>query len=344
MPVEKFPIIQLKGSPREIGLQHGKIIKDRIHKTIAAYHIASGLEEEVILKKGEAFKKVINGFNPDYCEEIEAIAEGSGANPLWIYVLNGRTELTSLLKKECTALYFSKTSILAQNWDWAEALESLAVIMRIKKENGQEILQMTEPGIIGKIGFNNDGVGACLNFLGIDGELNGVPIHILLRAVLDSANLEEAVDKMKNHEHGTASNILIGDKKGRFMDVEFAGKKYFLIENSQEEEIFVHTNHYLKDKSIISTGVLGSDMDNTLARYERAESLAKGVQLQSIDDMKSILLDKSNKEHPICRKYRRNERFGRGGSVCSIIMDLVNLEMYITKGNPTKYKYELIKM
>jgi len=74
MPIEKFLLISIKGSPREIGLQHGKIIKDRIQKTIKAYHMASGLEEEIILQKAESFKKVIYRFNPDSCEEIEAIA------------------------------------------------------------------------------------------------------------------------------------------------------------------------------------------------------------------------------------------------------------------------------
>lgn len=345
MPVEKFPLLSVKGTAREIGFQHGKLIKERIQKTIKAYHLASGMEEEIIFKKAEIFKKAINGFNPDYSEEIEAIAKGSGAHPLWIYALNGRTELMSFMKNECTALYFAKRSILAQNWDWAEALESLAVIMRIKREDGLEILQMTEPGIIGKIGLNNKGVGACLNFLHLNVELKGVPIHVLLRAVLDSYNLEEAVKKMENHEHGTASNILIGNNKGRFIDVEFGDKKIFLIGNSKEEEIFIHTNHYLKNNSLSSLYPEDQDFTNTNARYDRAFKLSQEIREQSVDDMKKILMDKSNKEHPICRRYTRSEEFGlRGGTVCSIIMDLPKLEMHITKGNPTKHDYELIRM
>jgi len=48
--------------------------------------------------------------------------------------------------------------------------------MRIKRNDRQEILQMTEPGIIGKIGFNNNGVGACLNFLDVKSDLDSVTV------------------------------------------------------------------------------------------------------------------------------------------------------------------------
>ncbi|MHA1803031.1 MAG: C45 family autoproteolytic acyltransferase/hydrolase [Promethearchaeota archaeon] len=345
MVLEKFPLITVHGSSSiEIGFQHGKKLKERIQKTIQVYHMATNLKEDVIFDRAAHFKRVIYKFNPDYCDEIEAIAKGAGVNPSWIYALNGRTELVPLLSHACTALYFSKTGILAQNWDWAEALESLSLIMRIKKNNGHEILQVTEPGIIGKIGFNDKGIGACLNFLDYKGDLNGVPIHILLRAVLDSSNLEEAVNKMKNHEHGTASNILIGTDKGKYVDVEFADKQIFLFENSNEDEIFIHTNHYLDKASVPTLIATEEDIINSHVRYDQALNLAKQVVDQSIEDMKKILLNKSNKKHPICRKYVRHPLFGRSGSVCSIIMNLPRREMHVTKGNPTKHDYELIKL
>ena len=77
---------------------------------------------------------------------------------------------------ECTTLAFKNQRILGQNWDWESDIEELAVILDIETEDGHRILTMTEPGMIGKIGMNNHGVGVGLNFMTIDNyQPYGVP-------------------------------------------------------------------------------------------------------------------------------------------------------------------------
>lgn len=82
---------------------------------------------------------------------------------------------------------------------------------------------------------------------------------------------------------------------------------------------------------------------NSLDRYERVKQLWNNKQsLQSIlfdfDDEKQI--------HPICRSYKPTN-FGSIGTVCSMIMNLKERTMNITKGNPrdnTKFnEYKLDK-
>ena len=65
---------------------------------------------------------------------------------------------------------------------------------------------ITEPGIIGKIGLNSSGLGVCLNILRINKRLDGVPVHIVLRAVLDATNINDALDRAKASGQGKASN------------------------------------------------------------------------------------------------------------------------------------------
>ncbi|MCH8907538.1 MAG: hypothetical protein IH840_10650, partial [Candidatus Heimdallarchaeota archaeon] len=155
---QRFPTVILRGTSRQIGLQHGELLKSRIQRSIDFYtDVTEQLneserreEEEEILRLAEPFKKLIDNFEPQYGEEIEAIAEAASVNPLWIYALNSRSEImTNRFNanfSECTGFYFSNARILAQNWDWAENFQDLAVIMRIENQNGLEILQMTEPG------------------------------------------------------------------------------------------------------------------------------------------------------------------------------------------------------
>ena len=146
---------------------YSRLLKDRIFKVIEFYQGIFKRNESEIFEVAKVFKKRIKDFNPAYCVEIEAIAEGAEVDPLWIYALNARTEIITRFINECTAFYFSGSGILSQNWDWAEELEELVVIMKITRPDGHSILQMTEPGIIGKIGFKTSNLGVTLNILHI---------------------------------------------------------------------------------------------------------------------------------------------------------------------------------
>ncbi len=336
---EKFPLITLEGSPKEIGYQHGNLLKERIKKTIKFYHSASGMDEKFLLKVAAHYKERIAKFYPIYSDEIEEIAKGAEVNPLWIYIINARTELMSLIGDGCTSAYFSRTRILGQNWDWAAQLEDLAVILKIKRNDSHEIIQMTEPGMIGKIGFNNKGLGTCLNFLRINKKLTGVPVHVILRLILDSSSIKDAMTKIENHEIGTASNVLMADDNGNFKSLEFARDHFYVLED--KNDIFIHTNHYLGNEALNTDR---SQLASSYARYERATKISKEITDFSINDMKKIFLDKENEELPICRKYVQDENMMLGGTVCSIIMDLPKRELHITKGNPNNHDFEQIKL
>ena len=64
--------------------------------------------------------------------------------------------------------------------------------------DGGAFTTFTEAGILGKIGLNNHGVGVCINILGSssDGGLGGIPIHILLRLLLQSCQSLEDADAL----------------------------------------------------------------------------------------------------------------------------------------------------
>ena len=148
----KIPIFSLHGSSKEIGYQHGSLLKSRIEKSISLYDNLFNLENGKIKRLAQHYREQIHSFNPNYCTEIEAIAEGADVEPYWIYALNSRTEILNRLIDECTAVYFKNSALLGQNWDWLKESEELAVILRLKLQNGLKILTLTEPGIIGKIG------------------------------------------------------------------------------------------------------------------------------------------------------------------------------------------------
>ena len=348
--LEKFPVIDVTGSPEEIGTQHGKLLKNRINQTIEFYSdVTKKLDEEgrernrkYILNSARNFKKIIHAYNSEYSVEIEAIAEAADVDPLWIYAINSRSEIMSNMENgttECTALYFKNPRVLGQNWDWAADFEELAFVMRLTKPDGHKIIQVTEPGMIGKIGFNNSGLGVCLNFLRIEEELDGLPIHIILRAMLDSKSIEEAKDLAKNVGKGQSGNILMGDKNGKYQDIEFGGNEVYILDS--ENNHFIHTNHFLMNEKLNSKPEL---LLSSFNRYEIASILAKNHQTPSLELMKSILLDDSDPELPICRKYIPGTRMEKVGTVCTILMDLNQEVMHITKGSPLHNPFTKISL
>ena len=185
-------MIELEGTNEERGFQHGSVLKDRVNATWTWYNaFFTGLSEDTLTEDrlrefGDHFAKEIYNFDPQYCNEIEAIAKGSGLEAWKIYCINSRTEIMYTLKREvarkrrvamtpatemeqeelpseCTSVYNAKFAVLAQNWDWCSDLEKLIVRTKVTREDGHTYISLHEPGMLGKIGVSSAGVGCLLN-------------------------------------------------------------------------------------------------------------------------------------------------------------------------------------
>ena len=218
---EILPFIQFNGqTPRERGYEHGTILSERIDKSIKIYREQfskqKNFNEKLILNLCEEYYRGISSFSQDYIEELNSIAINSKQDPLCITALNCRLELLNHLalarENECTVLYDKNTCQLAENWDWLEQFEHLVFVNYIKSN---EILQMIEPGNLGKIGLNSHGIGVTLNFVDpINHARNpsNIPLHVTLRTVLDRAEtLDQAMTIFEQNGPGFGGHSLIGN-------------------------------------------------------------------------------------------------------------------------------------
>ena len=183
--------------------------------------------------------------------------------------------------------------------------------------------------------MNSSGVGACLNFLNINKTLRGIPIHIVLRAILDSTSIESARALIKRAGLGKAGNILMGDQKGVCFNIEYAGDESFETELS--DDVMIHTNHclgeYLNAKE---------DFPSSYARYAAAKKLTESLDDFGVYAMQNILSDRSNSGLPIYRTYVADPELGTMGTICTIVMDLQNKKFYIRKGNSLDDKLMMV--
>ncbi len=344
--MEKFPLIEVTGKPEELGHAHGESLRERIEAAFSFYRdLFKRFNDSQIIHFSNSFKKNISLSDPDYETEIEAIARASGLDPWKVYMLNARTEIHRCKAlafgendvNECTSFFFKESAVLAQNWDWEKTLEDLSVVIRLIRRDGHRILMVTEPGIIGKIGFNSAGVGVCLNILRCEAEVGGLPVHVLLRKVLDSSYLREAFDKVLSSKRATMSNMLLADRNGEGFNIELAGDRLEKIESSGP--VVFHTNHYM------GCGLADCET-GTQSSYERLKR-AKTLLLNSsydVESAKSILADQNPPELPICRPFETDSDEMVIGTLCSIIMDLRNKKMILSKGNPLHNEFAEIDL
>ena len=253
-----FPLIEVSGSARERGQQHGREAKARIARSIATYarlFAYCGIDWRGAQRLGAGYRDVIAGLDPALLAEIEGIASGSGRNVDEILALNARTEIlppsypgephpdqlriaAANVKSgvpdwgECTAVAVKPgesttgTTLLAQNWDWLGAQRAALVLLRVRGAAGVACLTLTEAGMLAKIGLNSRGFGVCLNILrsSDDGSHTGVPVHVLLRALLDRDSVADAVAFASRLTFGASSNVLCADASGDTAALEFSSR------------------------------------------------------------------------------------------------------------------------
>ncbi len=328
--MNQFPLITISGGPFERGKQHGDLLCTEIAETIDFYRSIFELTETEISQHAAFYRTIIDDFDPVYGEEIDGIAQGAGVDPLWIVALNARTEILSRnpgASNECTSVYFSETSTLGQNWDWGKALEPLTVLMKIVQPDGHTILMVTEPGIIGKIGMNNCGLGVCLNILTLARVLDGLPVHIILRAILNCKSLAQVNSLLARYSGGKASNIIVADACGNGFDLEFCGETSYLFEPTSD--YLLHTNHYLGK-------LINSEQDpdflSSYARFVRSTQILSDNEERSVTAMCDLLSNESDGCLSIYREYMPDNSVHELGTVCTIVMELAKQKMYVRKG------------
>lgn len=339
MNTSNLPSIQLTGRSLQQAQDYGAQLKKHIANSITFYNKLFASYGLCMMQEGAKYAKTIAEQTPAHAKQIIATARAAGAHPFELMAVNARTEIRSLRHNECTSAAFTDAGLIGQTWDWGGPQEKAIGLLRIEEPDGHKILTMTEGGMLGKIGFNNAGIGVCLNALSCKQQLKGTPIHLVLRKLLEARTREEALETIQKHGKQTAGNILLHLPGGEIKDFELANGRIFELE--AEERIYVHTNHYL-----------GADINNprapslqsSYARHARGQQLAKELRGRTVKDFKRLLADQEHETHPIQRPFKTHKTMQYYGTVSSIIMHPEKQEMHITPGNPIDNDYMKVRL
>ncbi len=346
-PKREVPFIALAGTPHERGVTHGETTKQLIEKNIAFYKKLLKLDDSIIREQSRKFAQKMAAFRPALVEEMNGIAEGAGVDAEYIYMINARTELLSMsgeVQSECATFFFAPNALLFENWDWSEPSRELTVLLSIKLDNGNTILTFAEAGMLGKVGMSSAGFGVAFNYLYPDGPLNGLPIHALLRSLLEASSFDEATEMLSTSEYvGTSGNILLADASGRAADYELSGTKTTLVPLSGQ--FLVHTNHYLGGTANDPEAGAGF-LHNSFARYARAqEIISNKTTTYDLNAAKALLLDREAGDGMLCRDFIPEDPGDMpSGTIASIIMSIKTGDVYIAsepQQNPEFVRYQI---
>ena len=215
--------------------------------------------------------------------------------------------------------------------------------MKIKQSRKPNLVLITEAGQIGKMGLNSKGLGQLQNGLFTGVSRVGVPYYAILRKILNSENINEAVENIKNIVRASSGNYMLSDKYGAIIDVETSQTDYDIL--TPTNSVIVHTNHYISKK--INVRDLALDiLPDSLIRFDRAMQLLENKKGEiDIDIIKTILKDHFNFPYSICRHIGNDSNFKDSmRTIVSIIMDLNNLILWIAEGPPCENEYIKIKL
>jgi len=341
--------VKISGTPFERGYQLGNLCRREVENTLEVYKLVfkkyASIDEEQAQRIAASFIDMIANYDPEIMDEIDGIAKALGRPLEELVAINARTELMFMSpSQECTAIALlpeatsDKEIFIGQNWDWIRMLKGSLILLEIEQPKRPTILMLTEAGIVGKIGMNSSGIAVCLNILSAEDAKRGVPIHIVLRGILNAETLGDAIGAILRTGSGGCSHFLIGCKDGESIGMEVG---FHDVETLYPVEgVLTHANHfvgskiYRKDKGRVR-------YPDSLLRDHRALKLLwpkrKNLTLQ---DLEMVLRDHFNYPHSICRHADpKIDELEEIVSLVSIIMDLTSGTMYIAEGPPCKHHY-----
>jgi isopenicillin-N N-acyltransferase like protein len=343
--VEPFPLIEISGPPHERGRQYGQKAADRIRKGTS--HYFAQLKELELDSAGLSalvrdYLPVIEAFEPTFIEEMRGIAEGANVPFEDIALLNARTEILKLAKPEirarlqtpedpdgCTGVVVLPQAagtgrlIHAQNWDWKRECAETAVVLKVRRDEGPDLMTFTEAGALGRCGFNAVGIAITANYLESDRDYRqvGVPLALIRRKVLESEHVALAMRAVYCTKKSAANNIIVSHRDGVAIDFECAPDETFQV--YPDCGLLVHANHFVSPVALTKlkdTGI--ANTPDSLYRDIRVRDLLQPhLGAVTFETVKSALFDDFAHPWSVCRPPRRNLSNNLSATVAMILME-----------------------
>jgi isopenicillin-N N-acyltransferase-like protein len=346
------PLIELKGSHSEIGLQMGEARREQIHHSVANARglIAETYDQLELTWEGaqiqaRKYLPFVEERYPQYVEELRGIAKGANASFDDILALNTMEAVTmdALHLTRCTSFAVNEQRtadghiLAAHAEDWVPEDEDDVFVVRVRPTDEPPFLAMTYGGLLPNVGFNAHGIAQLIDSVYPSDSRIGIPRLVVARAVLAARRISGAIGRTLVAHRAAGYNHLIAHESGEMYSIEVSATRFEILHGT--DGYIVHTNHYLSEamKGIENEP---EELISSRVRYFRASRLLREGSAHTIKSLQTIQRDHVNLPNSICNHaIEWTDPLDREKTISALVIDLTAREMHISWGNPCRNRY-----
>jgi isopenicillin-N N-acyltransferase like protein len=364
-----FVHVQTRGTHRELGRAVGEAAREQVVASVEFFRadFAAMTKGRLTFAEAErqapAYAEAARRWLPQYVEELEGLAEGSGVPFSQLLVLNCGEEFTSdeplcgppapdaartpHSGDHCTAVAVVKDGrhVVGHNMDWYVIDAVNNVLFDLTGPDGTRVMGLAGAPYLLMLGMNSHGIGNVSNSVHSNDNRVGVPNTFVRRSTLEARTLEEARDRGLLAARARGTNQFFADAGGRLWDLETSATACDLADHTAAG-FMAHSNHYASAAMQPYEGYLGGESEVRLGTAERLLAAGLDSDEDPVDLVARILRTHDpSPDDCICGHPDPSAPpADQGMTVGSLICDLDELVMYACAGPPCENEYQVFRM
>jgi isopenicillin-N N-acyltransferase-like protein len=348
----RYREIEVAGSSREMGRQIGEAAGEEIRGFCEAALplVNKAVRVSPQAARGIAAKSIEHAehYAPHLVEELRGTAEAARVSLGDLMLLQVRNQLRPEADAGCTSLAIAGGGagqgggLVAQNWDNDPDLQPFTVVLTRRPIDKPAVMTVTQAGLIAYIGFNEAGVGLCLNTLPAPSRPDGVPHYFTVRGIYEADSLAGAIQAVERAQRAIPANIMLITPEGP-ADLEVTLDSVRVLQD-QSRASLTHANH-CRHPELLALNEQFPELIQSHQRQRRIDGLmCELTQSRKLDEVKGMLRDHGGFPRSICRHANEDPGTGFWQTVFSVIIEPGARRMHISRGNPCQHPYELYVM
>ncbi|QLA14673.1 C45 family autoproteolytic acyltransferase/hydolase [Desulfolutivibrio sulfoxidireducens] len=362
-----IPVIDLSGTPYEMGLAHGRAMKDAIRDfaaSIATVHQANNpflkADHESLAAYCLRNLGFLEAFSPDLVQEMRGIAEGAGLPFMDILHLNCFLELEDLRAPGlggralpdalwgCTTMNVMADAsadgrpCLAQTYDMERYYQKYLCLLCIKPEKGPEALVVSFAGILGLNGLNSAGVALVINKVAATDARPGVIYPFIVRKALAARRIGDALGAVIFSSRATGIIYQLAGAGVAFC-AETSASRYKLLDITGA---MAHTNHYLSERMRAFETPHWLSHGGSMVRKQVAQAFLDAHHGR-LDPELLKELSRNHVNHPRCicaHGFPGEDEKTAFHTVFAVVMDPAAGWLDLCRGNPCENSYRRFRL
>ncbi len=366
-----FVHVQAKGTYRDVGRAVGEAARDQVRASVAFF--ADGFSTMTqgrltfaqAVEQAAAYARHARRWLPQYVDELQGVADGSGLALQELLVLNCGEEFTAVEAAvgeasetplpavgaasgdRCTAVAVAAAGrhVVGHNMDWYVVDAVNNVLFDLTVPDGTRIMGIAGAPYLLMLGMNSHGIANVSNSVHSTDNRIGVPNVFVRRWSLEAPTAEEARARGLLEARARGTNHFFGDVGGRLWDLETSATASAFVDHSGAGSM-AHTNHYAAPAMAPFEGSRHEESRVRLGTAERllAEGVARGddpVELVA----RVLRCHDPSPDGAICGHADGSMVAAEQGmTVGSMICDLDERRLHVCAGPPCENPYQTYSM